>query len=102
MCKWIIVCEGVILIIELGVVIKGGVGIGVDVISLVVVWGVGIMVEGMLELFIVFIFILDEIIFEDIVVGNFGSLNFNLEDVLFWGGVLVFGWVLIFVSNDNG
>jgi hypothetical protein len=99
--KRIIVREGATLTIEPGVVIKGGVGTGVDATSLVVARGAGIMAEGTPELPIVFTSVLDEIRPEDIAAGNFGSPNLNPEDVSLWGGVLVLGRAPISASNGN-
>lgn len=97
----IIVREGATLTIEPGVVIKGGVGTGLDATSLVVARGAGIMAEGTPELPIVFTSVLDEITPEDITAGNFGSPNLNPEDVSLWGGVLVLGRAPISASNDS-
>lgn len=96
----IIVEFGVILMIQLGIVIKVEVGIGVNVIVFFVVCGGMLIVEGMVDVLIIFIFIVDEIMFEQVVGGDFVSLNFDLDINGFWGGVIVLGSVIIFVFNE--
>jgi hypothetical protein len=97
----ITVTDGATLTIEPGTIIKGEAGSGANATALLVARGGKLNANGTATSPIIFTSVADELDYDDLAAGNFGSPNLSPTDNGLWGGVIILGKAPISASTDE-